>query len=86
MTAAPIDPAAAPPSPLATALVLDAVQRIEAAGPLDDASALRQAFDTRPTRAAQVRQRAWLLGQRLGLQAELARWRPVGCWAWNSAD
>ena len=78
MTAAPADPAAAPPSPLATALVLDAVQRIEAAGPLDDASALQQAFHTQPTRAAQVRQRAWLLGQRLGLQAELARWRPVG--------
>ncbi|AVO35284.1 DUF2868 domain-containing protein [Ottowia oryzae] len=81
MTAAPTDhatSAAAPPSPLATALVLDAVQRIEAAGPLDDASALQQAFHTQPTRAAQVRQRAWLLGQRLGLQAELARWRPVG--------
>ena len=46
MTAAPADPAAAPPSPLATALVLDAVQRIEAAGPLDDASALQQAFHT----------------------------------------
>ncbi len=74
-TAAPTTDSA---SPLATALVLDAVQRIEANGPLDDASALQQAFHTAPTRATQVRQRAWLLGQRLGLQAELTRWRPVG--------
>ena len=67
-----------PASPLASALVMDAVQRIESAGPLDDASELQQAFHTRRGRAAQVVQRAWLLGQRLGLPAELARWRPVG--------
>lgn len=67
-----------PASPLASALVMDAVQRIEAAGPLDDASELQQAFHARRGRAAQVLQRAWLLGERLGLPTELARWRPVG--------
>ena len=67
-----------PRSPLATALMLDAVQRIEADGPLDDQPALRQAFATQPTRAAQVQERAWLLGQRLDLPHEWARWRQMG--------
>ena len=67
-----------PRSPLATALMLDAVQRIEADGPLDDQQALRQAFATQPTRAAQVQERAWLLGQRLDLPHEWARWRQMG--------
>ncbi len=65
-------------TPLAAAVVLDAVRRIEADGPLDDHAALRQAFASRPTRAAQVAERAWLLGQRLGLPQELARWRQLG--------
>ena len=67
-----------PRSPLATALMLDAVRRIEADGPLDDQPALRQAFATQPTRAAQVQERAWLLGQRLDLPHEWARWRQMG--------
>ena len=65
-------------SPLALAVVADAVQRVEADGPLDDAAALRQAFAAQSTRAGQVQQRAWLLGERLGLPAELARWRHLG--------
>ena len=65
-------------TPLATAVVLDAVQRIESDGPLDDQAALQQAFRTRSTRADQVTERGWLLGQRLGLPAELARWRGLG--------
>lgn len=73
-------PAPATASALALAVVTEAVQRIEADGPLDDAAALRQACASAPTRAAQVQARAWLLGQRLGLPAELARWRRVG-WA-----
>lgn len=67
-------------SPLAAALALEAVQQIEAAGPLDDAHELRQALGEAPTRAGQVQVRAWLLGQRLGLPQELARWRHVGRW------
>ncbi|MDO5624192.1 MAG: DUF2868 domain-containing protein [Pseudomonadota bacterium] len=66
------------PTPLAAATVTEAVQRIESAGPLDDAAELRQAFHTQATRAAQVQARAWLLGERLGLPHELARWRQVG--------
>ncbi len=68
-------------SPLTQALVAEAVQRIEAAGPLDDASALRQALHSQPTRVAQVAARAWLLGERLGLPAELARWRQLALWS-----
>ncbi len=67
-------------SPLARALVTAAVQHIETAGALDDAAELRQAFSAQPTRAAQVQARAWLLGQRLGLPQELARWRLWGGW------
>ena len=36
-----------PRSPLATALMLDAVQRIEADGPLDDQPALKRTFAVR---------------------------------------
>ncbi|QTD44167.1 DUF2868 domain-containing protein [Ottowia testudinis] len=68
-------------TPLAAAVVADAVQRIETDGPLDDHAALRQAFASQPTRAAQVAERAWLLGQRLGLPRELARWHQLGWWA-----
>ena len=67
-----------PRSPLATALMLDAVQRIEADGPLDDQQALRQAFATQPTRAAQVQERAWLLCPRHYLPHEWARCRQMG--------
>lgn len=76
--AAPPDHAA--PRVLDAAVVAAAVQRIEAAGALDDAAALRQAFQSAPTRAAQVQARAWLLGERLGLPQELARWRLWGGW------
>uniref|UniRef100_UPI0025E48636 DUF2868 domain-containing protein n=1 Tax=Ottowia sp. TaxID=1898956 RepID=UPI0025E48636 len=67
-------------SPLTWALVGAAVQHIESAGALDDAAELRQAFAAQPTRAAQVQARAWLLGRRLGLPQELARWRLWGGW------
>lgn len=67
-------------SPLARALVTATVQHIEVAGALDDSAELRQAFHQGSTRAAQVQQRAWLLGERLGLQQELVRWRHVGGW------
>ncbi|MBQ6656259.1 MAG: hypothetical protein IJM64_03105, partial [Ottowia sp.] len=60
-------------APLAAALIAEAVQRIEADGPLDDAAALRSAFVSGPTRSQQVLARAWVLGERLGLQPALAR-------------
>lgn len=52
-----------------------AVQLIEEEGRLDDGQAMRQAFAARPDGAGRVRERAWLLGQRLGLQREWQRWR-----------
>lgn len=67
-------------SALAAAIVTEAVQRIEADGPLDDQTELQRAFHTRPTRAGQVHERAWLLGQRLGLPPALARWRQLAGW------
>lgn len=51
---------------------------IESSGPLDDQAELRLAHRAQPTRAAQFMERAWLLGERLGLPAELARWRHAG--------
>lgn len=68
-------------SPLAAAIVAEAVQRLERTGPLDDSAELLQAFRTADSRAAQVRERAWLLGRRLGLPRELARWRQLALWA-----
>lgn len=67
--------------PLATAIVAEAVRRLEQGGPLDDAAALPQALRSQPTRAAQLGERAWLLGERLGLPHELARWRVLAFWA-----
>lgn len=59
-------------------MIAGAVALIEAAGPLDDQAELRQAHRTQPTRVAQFLERAWLLGDRLGMLAEWARWRQVG--------
>ena len=75
------DPDTAPRrTPWLQAWVAEAVERIEADGPLHDEAELRQAFRSQPTRQAQFLERAWLLGQRLGLPRELARWRHVGGW------
>ncbi|MDR2156149.1 MAG: DUF2868 domain-containing protein [Burkholderiaceae bacterium] len=72
---------ARPPAPLALAIVAEAVRRLDSDVPLDDAAALRQAFSAWTTRAAQVQERAWLLGQRLGLTHELTHWRRLAGWA-----
>lgn len=60
---------------LSAAILTEAVLRLERTGPLEDSAELQQAFRTRPTRAAQLQERARLLGVRLGLLRELARWR-----------
>lgn len=62
-------------SPLAQAAIWRAVQLVEEDGRLDDGQAMRQAFAAQPDGAGRVRERAWLLGQRLGLQREWQRWR-----------
>ena len=62
-------------SALDRAVVVAAVARIEQGGALEDDAPLRQAFAAAADRPVQVQQRAWLLGERLGVVAELARWR-----------
>ena len=55
-----------------------AVREIERTGPLDDADALAEAMRLHPQpeqRQERLRERAWLLGQRLGLDTHLAHWR-----------
>lgn len=63
---------------LAQAAIARAVQLIEEDGPLEDGQAMRQAFAAQPDGAARVLERARLLGQRLGLDREWARWRQLG--------
>ena len=65
-------------TPLAEAAVWRAVQLIEQDGPLEDSQALRQAFAAQAGDGARLHERAWLLGQRLGLDREWARWRQLG--------
>ena len=64
-------------SPLAQAVIAQAVQSLEAsAGWLDDAGALRQAAREKPgNRPAQYLRRDWLLGERLGLTQALEQAR-----------
>lgn len=71
-------PTAATPPP--NALITEAVQLIEEAGPLDDAAAMREAMARRTDLPGRIALRAQLLGQRLGLQHELARARQWAPW------
>lgn len=59
-------------------MIAGTVALIESSGPLEDQAELRLAHRTQPTRSGQFLERAWLLGERLGLQTELVRWRHVG--------
>ena len=52
-----------------------AIQLLEAQGPLDDAQALRQAHEQSTDRSTRVLWRAWLLGERLGLPQAWQHWR-----------
>ena len=67
-------------SPLARLGVAHAIQAIESDGPLDDSAILPAAHAARSDRMERVLERAWLLGQRLGLPAEWERWRHLGLW------
>ena len=63
-------------TPLAQAVIAQAVQGLESTGWLDDAGALRQAAREKPgERPAQYLRRAWLLGERLGLTQALEQAR-----------
>ncbi|SNT18371.1 Protein of unknown function [Noviherbaspirillum humi] len=62
-------------SSLSALLVARTVQLVEADGPLEDSAEMRQAFAAADTSEARLLERARLLGLRLGLDGELARWR-----------
>ncbi len=55
-----------------------AIQLIEEDGPLEDGQALRQAHGRHADDRGRLLERAWLLGQRLGLNREWTRWRQLG--------
>ncbi len=67
-------------SPLERLSVAHAIEAIEAEGPLDDSAILPAAHAARTERMERVLERAWMLGQRLGLPAEWQRWRHLGVW------
>ena len=60
--------------------MVHAVRALEQTGPLDDAQAMAEAFARHTHPQARLRERAWLLGQRLGLPAQMARWRDAAWW------
>lgn len=69
---------AAAPDRLTAAVLGAALRRIEEPGPLDDQELLRRALAAGGDRQQQILQRNLGLGERLGLQRELARWRQLG--------
>ena len=62
------------------ATITEAVQLVEEAGPLDDAQAVREAAALRADGGGRLVERARILGQRIGLQDELARARAWAPW------
>ena len=73
-------PSGALRTPLTELWMLHAVRALEQTGPLDDAQAMAEAFRGRAHSQDRLRERAWLLGQRLGLPAQMARWRDTAWW------
>ncbi|MEJ8851425.1 DUF2868 domain-containing protein [Variovorax rhizosphaerae] len=65
---------------LKDAVIAEAVQLIEQTGPLDDAAAMREAALIRSSPAGRVAHRAAVLGERIGLHAELLRARHWAPW------
>ncbi|WP_019652068.1 DUF2868 domain-containing protein [Variovorax atrisoli] len=62
------------------AVITEAIRWTEQSGPLDDAQALRTAASRTTDPHRQVTERALLLGERIGLQPELARARQWAPW------
>lgn len=75
-----MNPAAPLTSSLQDAILVEAVQLVEETGPLDDAQAMRTAAALQPDGAGRIIERARILGQRIGLQAEFARARTWAPW------
>ncbi|CAN5522378.1 DUF2868 domain-containing protein [soil metagenome] len=62
------------------AVITEAIELVEQAGPLEDAQAMREACAVHTGEARRIDARASHLGQRLGLQQELARGRQWAPW------
>jgi hypothetical protein len=71
-----------PRSRFADMLIAETVRMVEQTGRLDDDAALRDAFHKATGREERLWERARLLGHRLMLDRELARWREVVWFAW----
>ena len=67
---------------LTSVWVAHAIELIEETGSLEDEHAMAQAFSKHKDTHERLLERAWVLGQRLGLDREIERWRilqwPVG--------
>ena len=61
------------PASFQDAVITEAVKLVEESGPLADAQAMRQAMSLGTDAPGRIVERARILGQRLGLQAEVAR-------------
>jgi len=62
------------------AVITEAIRWTEEKGPLDDAQAMRTAASRTPDEHSRIAARALQLGERIGLQSELARTRQWGPW------
>lgn len=63
-------------------MIAQAVRLIEETGPLEDGEAMNLAFRNSADREGRVIDRARILGQRFGLEAEIARWRELAPYVW----
>lgn len=63
-------------------LIAETVRALERDGSLEDQAAMRAAFHNANGREERLLERASLLGQRLGLNRELERWRETAWLAW----
>lgn len=69
-------------SRLSDVMVAQAIRLIEESGPLEDSNAMSQAFRSKSGREERLIERAWWLGQRLRLDAEIERWRDLALYVW----
>lgn len=63
-------------------MVAQTVRLIEDTGPLEDSEAMNHAFRDKAGREDRLLERAWMLGRRFGLDAEIERWRDLALYVW----
>ena len=69
-------------SRLSDVMVAQTIRLIEETGPLEDSEAMSQAFRNKAGREDRLIERAWVLGQRYKLGAEMERWRDLALFVW----